>query len=296
MEFESFKDVVKKEVENRVGENCTVNVKDTAKNNGVTLSGLTVKSKDSNIAPIIYLDDYYQLYESGYVGLEAIISIILKVYEESNVDHIVDMSQLLNYESIRKKIVYKLINSEKNTELLQHVPHITFHDLSIVFQISVSEEPFGDATILIHNKHLAIWNVSLDTLYEDARNNTPILNRYEIEDIEDVIRELMPTAETVHTPVPLLVLSNKDKFHGAACILYPDLLRQVSDAIDSSMYIIPSSVHETLLLPAKKAEEAEYKYIKNIISEVNNTRINEEEILSYSVYFYDRNTDEIIIL
>ncbi len=296
MEFESFKDVVKKEVENRVGENCTVNVKDTAKNNGVILSGLTVKSEDSDIAPIIYLDDYYQLYESGYVGLEAIISIILKVYEESNVDHIVDMSQLLNYESIRKKIVYKLINSEKNTELLQHVPHITFNDLSIVFQISVSEEPFGDATILIHNKHLAIWNVSLDTLYEDARNNTPILNRYEIEDIEDVIRELMPTAETVHTPVPLLVLSNKDKFHGAACILYPDLLRQVSDAIDSSMYIIPSSVHETLLLPAKKVEEAEYKYIKNIISEVNNTRINEEEILSYSVYFYDRNTDEIIIL
>lgn len=118
MKFESFKDVVKKEVENRVGENCTVNVKDTAKNNGVILSGLTVKSEDSNIAPIIYLNDYYQLYESGYVGLEAIISIILKVYEESNVDHIVDMSQLLNYESIRKKIVYKLINSEKNTELL----------------------------------------------------------------------------------------------------------------------------------------------------------------------------------
>lgn len=296
MEFTNFKDAVKSEVEGRIGDDYTVTINDAVKNNGVTLSGLTVESKDSNVSPVIYLDGYYQAYESGDAEFEEIISDILMVYEKNKMDHMVDMSQFLNYENIRGKVVYKLINADKNTELLQHIPHIAFHDLSIVFQVLITSESFGCAAILIHNKHLEIWNVSLDELYEDACLNTPILNRYEIKDMEDVIREIMPTAEIEQLPVSMFMLSNNHRFHGAACMLYPDLLKRVSGTINSSMYIIPSSVHEVLLIPAKKADESESRHIKDIVMEVNGTQVVEEEILSYSVYFYDRNADEIIRL
>lgn len=296
MDFTSFKVAVKNAVESKIGENSTMTINDIKKNNGIILSGLMVKSKDSNVSPIIYLNEYYQAYESGNAEFEAIISDIFEVYEKNKVDHDMDMSQFLNYENIREKIVYKLINSDRNADLLQHIPHIAFHDLSIVFQLSITGERFENATILIRNEHLAVWNVSLDSLYEDACRNTPILNRYEIRDMEDVIREFIPSEEMVQMPISLFVLSNKDRVHGAACILYPDLLKHVSGEIGSSMYIIPSSVHETLLIPAKKVDESKCKYIKDMVSMVNDTQVAEEEILSYSVYFYDRNTDKTIRL
>lgn len=295
MDFTSFKEAVRSEIERRIG-NCTVALNDVRKNNGVSLSGLTINSNDSNIAPVIYLNNYYSEYETGYMKYEDIIGDILTAYEKSKVDCSIDMSSFLNYESVKKKIVYKLINTDMNAELLQHIPHIAFHDLSIVFQVMISEENCRHATILVHNEHLKLWNVSLDELKEDARINTPILNKYEIRNMEDIISELMPMKETEHLPVPLLVLSNKNKLYGAACMLYPDLLKHVSDKTNSSMYIIPSSIHEVLLRPTKKLTSSEYLNIREMVSEVNNTQVEEEEILSYSVYFYDKDADKIFKL
>ncbi len=296
MEFVNFMDAVKNEVESRIGENGIVTLSEVTKNNGLVLSGLSIQSKDSNISPIIYLNNHYQAYESGAVELEEIISDILEVYEKNKMEHIIDMSQFLNYENIREKIVYKLINTDMNKELLQQIPHMAFHDLSIVFQVVLTEGDFGHASILIRNENLAIWNVSLDELYEDARNNTPTLYKYEINDLEDLLKEFVPTDETVRTHVSMLVLSNKNKLNGAACLLYPDLLKQISDAMDSNMYILPSSVHEVLLLPTDEADAFKNEHLKNMVREVNDTQVEEEELLSYSIYYYDRNADEIIRL
>lgn len=244
MDFENFKNSVKREVESRIGADCNVTLNDVTKNNGVKLSGLTVQSKDTNVSPVIYLNNYYSAYERGSAELEDIISDILDVYEKNKVNHNVDMSLFLNYENIKGKIIYTLINTDRNRELLQHISHIPFLDLSIVFKVVAVEESYRNAVILIRNEHLEIWNVSLEELYKDACHNTPTINKYELKNIRDVINGFVTTEETVPGPVPMLVLSNKSMCHGAACVLYPDLLKHISCLMDSSMYIIPSSVHE----------------------------------------------------
>lgn len=299
MELADFKEAVRSEVELKVGEDCTVMLIDRDRNNGVVLNGLIVQSKNTNISPIIYLNEYYMAYESGDADLETIINNILMVYEGYKADYIVDTSPLFNYEDIRDKVIYKLINTDRNTDLLQHIPYIAFHDLSIVFQVAIARESFGNADILICNKHLAIWNVSLDKLYEDARHNTPIISKYEIKDLGDVIRELMPSEESEEIdqiPLSMFVLGNSCGYQGAACMLYPNLLKEFSDSISSNLYIIPMTIHEVLLLPTKEPHRSECEEIKEIIREVNVTQVPDEDILSNSVYYYDRNTDEIIKL
>lgn len=305
MEFMNFTTLVREEVERRTGDNYRVRLNDVRKNNGVVLRGLTVMQDDSNISPTIYLNNYYEEYANGRATLVNVVNDVMDTYHRNKVNQSVDMRYFLNYESVQQRIIYKLVNTEKNRELLEDVPHIEFLDLSIVFQCMVAQEEFGTASILIHNVHMKLWDVSVENLYQAAKENTQRLQEYEIKSMADVLCEIMreddpentdseDLAEEFPDSVPMYVLSNKNRVEGAVCILYPDLVRDFAEAIGSSFYIIPSSVHEVLLLPA--GHDGESEEIKSMIREINDTQVSTEEILSYSLYFYDREERKIIRL
>lgn len=305
MEFTNFTTLVREEVERRTGENYRVRLNDVRKNNGVVLRGLTVMQDDSNISPTIYLNNYYEEYTSGRVTLVNVVNDVMDTYNRNKVNQSVDMRYFLNYESVKQNVIYKLVNTEKNKALLEDVPHIEFLDLSIVFQCLIAQEEFGTASILVHNIHLKLWDISAEELYRAAKENTQRLQKYEIKSMTDVLYDIMMEEEPedfdyedcmagFRDNVPMYVLSNKRRIEGAACILYPDLIRDFADAIGSSFYIIPSSVHEVILLPA--GQEEEITEIKSMIQEINDTQVSVEEILSYSLYFYDREEGKIIRL
>lgn len=305
MEFTNFTTLVREEVERRTGENYRVRLNDVRKNNGVVLRGLTVMQDDSNISPTIYLNNYYEEYTSGRVTLVNVVNDVMDTYNRNKVNQSVDMRYFLNYESVKQNVIYKLVNTEKNKALLEDVPHIEFLDLSIVFQCLIAQEEFGTASILVHNIHLKLWDISAEELYRAAKENTQRLQKYEIKSMTEVLYDIMMEEEPedfdyedcmagFRDNVPMYVLSNKRRIEGAACILYPDLIRDFADAIGSSFYIIPSSVHEVILLPA--GQEEEITEIKSMIQEINDTQVSVEEILSYSLYFYDREEGKIIRL
>lgn len=305
MEFTKFTAIVRQEVEKRTGENYKVRINDVRKNNGVVLSGLTVTQDDSNISPTIYLNDYYNEYENGRATLVNVVNDVLDTYNRNKVNRSVDMRSFLNYECARESVIYKLVNTEKNKELLEDVPHIEFFDLSIIFQYLIANESFGTASILIHNAHMKLWDISVDELYRDAKENTQKLQKYEIKDMKEVICEIMQSENPKEFDyeqcmselldcIPMYVLSNKSRVEGAACIIYPELIRDFADATDSSLYIIPSSIHEVLLLPTENIDESEE--IKNMIREINDSQVKLEEILSYSLYFYDKQEKKIMQL
>jgi len=306
MEFTSFKTLVKEEVERRAGKTYNVRLDDVIKNNGVVLSGLTVMQDDSNISPTIYLNNYYEAYENGQATLGMVINDVMDIYNKNKVNRTLDMEYFLNYESVKGRIVLKLINTEKNGELLKDIPHMEFLDLSIVFQVSIMDENIGAASILIHNAHAKLWGVDCQELYRRAMQNTPKILAYEIQSMRDVMAGILRAKadmrgendnndcmEELERCIPMYVLSNVNRTDGAACMLYPNLIGDFAKAMGSDLYIIPSSVHELLLLPA--GDESESGYIRNIIREVNETQLLEEEILSDSLYVYDSVSQEIKI-
>ena len=148
------------------------------------------------------------------------------------------------------------------------------------------------------NVHLRLWDVTKEDLYRAAEENTQKLMPYEIRSMAEVLREIMDDyeeeMEQFSDSVPMYVLSNRNKVEGAACMLYPDLLRDFSDKEGSSFYIIPSSIHELLLLPVE--DDSDSAEIKGMIKEVNDTQVSEEEILSYSLYYYDSKEGKITML
>ena len=305
MEFSSFTTLVREEVEKRTGDQYTVRINDVRKNNGVVLSGLTMMDNDSNISPTIYLNHYYEDYEDGRTTLTNVVNDVMDHYNRNKVNRSVDMRQFLNYESVKKGIVYKLVNTAKNKELLEDVPHVEFLDLSVVFQYLIQNEHFGTASILIHNAHLKLWDVSVEDLYQVADANTQRLQGYELRSMIDAIRDLLEMdaigeaadieyMEEHADNLPMYVLSNKNRVGGASCILYDGLLADFATAIGGSFYVIPSSIHEVLLLPADNKDEQEE--IKAMIKEINDTQVRTEEILSDSLYFFDKEEGQLLRL
>ena len=138
MEFTNFTTLVREEVERRTGDNYRVRINDVRKNNGVVLRGLTVMQDDSNISPTIYLNNYYEDYANGRATFVNVVNDVMDTYHRNKVNQSVDMRCFLNYESVKHCVVYKLVNTEKNKELLADIPHMEFLDLSIVFQCMIA--------------------------------------------------------------------------------------------------------------------------------------------------------------
>lgn len=308
MEFTSFKTLVRDEVAKRTGEQFHVRINDVTKNNGVVLSGITMLQDDNNISPTIYLNKYYEAYENGDITLRCIVDEVLDTYERNKVNQSVDMRFFMNYERIKDRIIFKLIHAERNKELLKDIPHIRYLDFAVVFQCLISDEMFGNATIMIHNAHLKIWEITENELYEKAIKNTPVLQRYDIKTMKDVLCEMMlleemegkeilnknEYIEDLQDATPMYVLSNRTRVQGASCILYPNILKDFASAVKSDFYILPSSVHEVILLPAQGDEDKEG--LKRMVCEVNETQVEREEVLSDSVYYYSQEKGELSIL
>ena len=301
MEFTNFTTLVQREVEKRAGENYRVKLNDVMKNNGVVLRGITLMQDDSNISPTIYLNPYYDAYENGDTTLGTVIDEVIDTYERNKINRSIDMKFFLNYETVRSRIIFKLINTEKNREILRDVPYIPFHDLSIVFQCLVSEERFGNASILIHNVHLQLWKVNARELYECALENTPLLQGYELADMNTVLEEMKALGgiddeeiEDMQQEVPMYVLSNKSRINGASCILYKDILKDFAMVVDKDLYVLPSSIHEVILLPSDGTQESEQ--LKEMVREINQSQVEKEEVLSDSVYYYRRSDDSFFCL
>lgn len=299
MNYETFKSSAVSSIQSYFGENATVTLHSITKNNNIQLDGLMIQSSSLNISPTIYLNYYYEDYLAG-KSLSSVFDEIISSYQEHLPPENMDLSFFTDYHKAKYHIIYKLINYSQNAELLTDVPHFRFLDLAVVFCCYLTDDvsgTCGNATILIHNHHLSFWNITADLLYELAIKNTPILLPYDLKSMEDVLQSLCPdfnvsknntdycTDESNETP-PMYVLTNTEKLYGASAILYPDILASFAELIDSDLYILPSSIHEVLLLPKHKITNP--SELDNIIREVNTSQVLKEDILSDHAYRFER--------
>lgn len=293
MEMKEFAKKVCGAVEKKLGSEYRIEVKEVRKNNGVLLHGLLILSRQRNVVPTIYLDSFWEAYESG-MPFAAIIRRLLDIYQNDTPKDSVSVEFFRYFEAVKDRICYRLVGKAGNEELLEEMPHIEFLDLALCFYYAYRSRELGDGIILIHNSHMKMWGASTADLLRLARNNTPLLFPWECSTLEDLLRDctkqrggdtLFPAEEFPAGEIPMQVLSNEKRLHGAACILYPGVLEKIAAVRQRSLFIIPSSVHEVILLTDMGGGSAEA--LRRIIREVNRTQVAPEEVLSDNLYYYD---------
>lgn len=285
--YNEYVEEVRETVERETGKQ--VRVQKINKNNGLVLDGLTIIAEGVNIAPTIYLNDYYEDYLSD--GAVAVAKRIIATYEANKPKESVDISFFMDIEKVRPKIKMKLINYEKNKELLEQIPHIRFLDLAIVFMVVLKSNcDNGFASILIYNQHLNFWDMDAEDLYALALENTAA--DFEIIPMRSVIEAIMDEESAGiimdNAEIEMSILTNHYRLQGAVGMLHKEILNQyMKETKADKVWIIPSSIHETLLIPSDMMPDTEY--VKSMVKEVNATQVQPEEILSDNVYVYDGN-------
>lgn len=283
-EFENFAEKIKRGMQEYCGKNYVVELNEVRKNNGTVYHGITIIGEGENMSPTIYVDELYTEYKKG-IALGEILKRVIDVYEKHKIREPLDMSFLLDYDWVKERVVYKLIGYEKNKEMLREVPHIRFLDMAVVFYCRILHDTFGSAAVLVKNELCRMWHMETEDLYAYAEQNTPRLLPQKLMDL----KELNGGNEIWN--LKMYVLTNQQKRFGAGSILYSGMVEEIAEMIGTSFWILPSSVHEVILLPQSKGISG--NCLKEMVAEVNKTQLSDEEILTDSVYYYDTGIQKI---
>ncbi len=307
MNYNQFLEEVRAAVQERLGSDYEIRIQKITKNNGIVLDGLIIGKASKNIAPTIYLNSYYIHFSHG-MSLQEILEDIISAYRENNDVVFGDIRELLDFTNLQDKVAFKLIQREKNKELLKDVPYFEFLDLAVVFYLILDEHRGGQMTALIHNSHMEPWGVEKEELYRLAMRNTPILLPSEIKTMKEIMCDILKRhledlemEEMVDDLLdldsqkpPLYVLSNKKQINGAGCILYDGCLKDFADSQESDIVILPSSLHEVLLVPDDG--DLDYGELQKTVGQINESEVPKEDVLSYRIYKYSRHDCSVSLI
>lgn len=325
MTYPEFKMQLMSNIAQQAGCDAEVTIRSIRKNNGIFLDGLTVHHAGKNIAPTIYLERYWDKYREGY-SLDLLTEEILAENRNYTVRKNLDIEQLLDFSRIRRKVMFRVINYEMNREFLETVPMRKALDLAVIYYYRIEEEELSGATCIVRNEDLERWHVTEEELWDLAVVNTPRDEPSRIADIYDSLREIQEncTAITGTDPfarneeseegwipidmipeemspsdlittdrAPMLVLSNKTKVFGASCMLYPEVLKPLSEELGTDLYILPSSIHEVIIMPVN--ELLSRNDLADMVKEINENEVLPQEVLSDNVYRYYADRDVILL-
>lgn len=294
MKYVDFLEQVKSQVSDRVGEEARICICPVTKNNALELDGLSIMERDDNVSPVIYLNGYYQEFQGGRT-MERIVDQILETYQRGKTLRYLNPDFYTDIRQVKGRLLCRLVNFEKNRRLLETVPHRRFLDLAIVYCCTMEHEKIGTASILVRNDHLALWGLEDEELHEIAVDNMRRQQPFDFMSMEEMLQSLLNSNETAKKEgtLPLYVLTNREKHYGAVWMTDPGALAQIGEELNEDYYILPSSVHECMVLPASM--EASEQALKKMVTEINATQVAPEEVLADSVYRYDRKTGSLRI-
>ena len=209
---------------------------------------------DERITPCFNLDE---MYASG-----KDITTLAKVIEEQiNNPYLVE--EINNYDMIKDKLFVKLLPANK--EYLKDVPHRMVGDVAMIASVKM-EGGENLVSANVTNQLLQIYGVSEEQLFSDALKSSEKTMPVELTDMG-----------------PFTCVANKMKMYGASALFYEGVLDELCRTYGDELYIIPSSVHEMLVLPALGDPD----YIRETIANVNLSLVSKEDFLSNSLFYYD---------
>lgn len=307
MQYEDFLAHMQVCIEQMAKSNYQVQFHSIMKNIDVELNGVILMKEGERVSPTIYLNPYYDRYLQG----ESIPRLCKEIVElrvitmrENSLD---EATEDMSLERWKDKVIYRLVNRKSNKKRLEGVPFMQIVDLAITFHCLVRNNDDGIGSFIITRELMESWNLTVRELYQLAGVNTPRLFPSSIKTMEDVLQDMLePMKEEIvdedheqeipfqfESPHSMYILSNSNGINGASALLYPEVIESFSNTIKSNVYILPSSIHEVILVPFQ--EEIDKSQLIQMVNEVNETQVAKEEVLSTSVYYYDRLRKELTV-
>lgn len=277
------------------GEVYQVRTNGVRKNNGVVLQAVVIREEGESVSPAIYIDKFIEDIKKEEVTVAEVAEKIFGMYEENRKPELgATVSDLTKKEFILGHVEYQLVNADRNAERLQGVPSKKIADLAALYRTVISNDERGTASYIVSDEMMKNAGISIEELDEAADRNTKNAG-FLVKSMQQVMAEMMgmpeEMAEAMADGPQMFVLTNDRKTNGASILLFKEQLVELAEKVDDDFFILPSSIHELLAIPASQVDDAEQ--LRQMVREVNDTQVAPDEILGYEVYLYNRETGEV---
>ncbi|MBR2553580.1 MAG: hypothetical protein IKE94_01850 [Aeriscardovia sp.] len=294
MDFEEFKnnlmELVSKEVEDRGLEDISLKLTTVESPDGMT-DRLMVSVGESKMSMAFRLKEIYKNVEDGENIDHAVFKMVNTI--EENISVVKNKEQdvksfITDYEKVKDNTYLRLIPGD--SPILKSTPHKMIEDMALVVNIhldSISDDD-GRSCVVVSRPLMEMYGIDEVKLFADAEKNSlenePIVFKPLIDMVKDLINsENIPDPEDVG--IVTYIATNASGFQGAAVAGYPDFCEKAAETMGGSFYMLPSSVHEFILI--KDDGKAKAKDLNKMIRNVNETVLEPRDILAAQCYHYD---------
>lgn len=298
MTFDEFVTNVKDLVSIRMGEGYEVVTEEILKNNSCLFTGLIIREindEEYKIAPTLYLESWYSQYKKE-GNIDKVVDGLIETYYQCNKYRFEFNKECIERDKITDKVFYRIVNYENNKLMLEGSPYIPYLDLAITFHCLCSDSEKHINSFRVTNSILRTWNYTIDDMFQFANNNMNRLFPGKLCNMGDMISEMMGVHDSnadIDTEVEFYILTNKQSINGAAALLYTTKIQELSQRYDSDILILPSSIHELLLIPI--IMDVDFDYFRNLVNEVNQLIVDPEERLSDNIYVFSKEDGNVTI-
>lgn len=276
---------------------------ETVKKINRSLDGLTLVRNEAvkNVSPTIYINDMYETYlktEDLQEVLQSAAQTMEKAFDA------VSVVGNLDFDSAKDNIVFQVINTMQNEEMLKDMPHREFQDLSIIYRWIVKMDEQGIQSSVVRNNFANQLGMTEEQLFKCAVENTRRILPPTVKSMNDVMKEMfmadgMPVEvaemmiDEVSADKMMWVISNDKRINGAGSMLYEDNLHKLAMKLETDLYILPSSIHECIAVSTDMGDPYE---LAAMVNEINMGEVDISERLSNNVYYYDREARKITLV
>ena len=291
LNYNEFIERVRELLSIRLSHSYEIVLKKVVKNNDVCRYGISAFHKEGNngkkVSRIVYLEDFYQEYEDEQeYNLEGIVSEICSILTDFTSPGF-NETDYTDIDKVKDKIIFELVNYEKNEKRLLDRPYIKIMDLAVIFAFVATDLERDFGVVHITNEIAKQFGLTRDEIWAFAKVNTPKLLKADIMPMSSFVYDEKADNEEMY------IICNRKKTSGAGVILYDRILEELSSELESDLYILPSSVHETIVIKADKNKDV--YALQEMVKNINNTVVSAEDILSDKVYCYYRNSKKLEI-
>lgn len=291
LNYNEFIERVRELLSIRLSHSYEIVLKKVVKNNDVCRYGISAFPKEGNngkkVSRIVYLEDFFQEYEDEQeYNLEGIVSEICSILTDFTSPGF-NETDYTDIDKVKDKIIFELVNYEKNEKRLLDRPYIKIMDLAVIFAFVATDLERDFGVVHITNEIAKQFGLTRDEIWEFAKVNTPKLLKADIMPMSSFVYDEKADNEEMY------IICNRKKTSGAGVILYDRILEELSSELESDLYILPSSVHETIVIRADKNKDV--YALQEMVKNINNTVVSAEDILSDKVYCYYRNSKKLEI-
>lgn len=289
MTYDEFKEKLLGEIGERLGKPA-VKIITVTKNNNVQKDAVTLSDCEAELNPVVYLDDLYKECMAG----KKISECVDQILELSHGTPEFDSRQLFDsWDEAKDRIELNLANTKWNEGLFTDTPHKEFLDLTVYCRLVFAKDETGIASTVVKDGMLVRWGISEQDMWEAASSNLK-KEAYQFMNLRSLIGKSAKAADIKECrSASMCVLTNRVMYYGAAGILRTDLLEKLAQLKETDLYILPSSVHEVILLPALDCWDVDE--LRQMVKSVNAGSVDKMDWLSDEVYYYRRGSGQIEI-